>query len=269
VGFSQDASLSTADDRRMGLVLVEPAADGSPRKYQHESWTMAGWLGGLVLDERGNVYTVPAPRISLWDNPPEKQTILYRVEAESGVMAALLTLPAAQPPSAANPYGLMGLAYDCETRSLYVSSVAGSSRAAEAGRLFRVDVSGAAPRLAAQLDGVDAIGLGVFNAAQGKRLYFGSARTSEVRSVALDAAGGFSGAPRLEFNLAEHDPRGDDKARRLTFDLAGGLQVDAMKFNFNLVATSEHQQNRYRYRYDASTDTWVFLDLASVVKGGE
>lgn len=268
MGFSQNASLSTADDRRMGLVLVEPAADGSLRAYQHESWTLAGWLGGLVLDERGNIYAVPAPRISLWDNPPEKQTTLYRVDAESGVMAALLALPAAQPPSAANPYGLMGLTYDCETRSLYVSSVAGSSRAAEVGRLFRVEVGGAAPKLSAQLDGVDAIGLGVFNAAQGKRLYFGSARTSEVRSVALDEAGNFTGAPRREFDLAEHDPRGDDKARRLTFDPTGGLQVDGMKFNFNLVATSEHQQNRYRYRYDAAGDAWIFLEVAPVVKGG-
>jgi hypothetical protein len=183
-------------------------------------------------------------------------------------MAALLDLPAVRPPSQTNPYGLMGLAYDCQTRSLYLSSVAGSSRDMEAGRLFRVDLRGPAPQVAAQLDGVDAIGLGVFAGAQGKRLYFGSARTSEVRSVALDEAGDFTGAPRVELTLAEHDPRGDDKARRLTFDAAGTLRVDAMKFNFNLVATSEHRQNAYRYLYDRAKDAWVFQDMTSVVRGG-
>ncbi|MBL8056834.1 MAG: hypothetical protein JNK29_09055 [Anaerolineales bacterium] len=267
-GFSPNAALTTSDDRRMGLVLMEALADGRLQQYQHETWTLAGWLGGLVLTESGDVYVIPAPRVSLWDNPPEKSTILYRVDGQSGAMAAALTLPAAQPPAAANPFGLLGLTYDCETHSLYVSSVAGSSRSAEVGRLFRVDLSGAAPKLAAQLDGVDAIGVGVFNGAQGKRLYFGSARTSEVRSVALDAAGNFTGAPRLEFSLAEHDPRGDDKARRLSFDQSGGLQVEGLKFNFNLVATSEHRQNRYRYRYDPAADSWTFLDVTPVVKGG-
>ncbi len=266
-GFSLNSALTTSDDRRMGLVLIEAAADGSLRHYQDPTWTTAGWLGGIALTERGDVYVIPAPRISLWDNPPEKSTILYRVDGATGQMAPALTLPPAQPPSAANPYGLMGLAYDCETHSLYVSSVAGSSRQAEVGRLFRVEVSGAAPKLAAQLDGLDAIGLGVFNGVQAKRLYFGSARTSEVRSIALDAAGNFTGTPRFEFNLADQDPRGDDKARRLTFDPVGGLQVDGLKFNFNLVATSEHRQNRYRYRYNSAADAWDFVDLSSVAIG--
>jgi hypothetical protein len=181
VGFGGGAALSTTDDRLMGLVLVEPAAGGERRTYQHETWDDAGWLGGLALDEHGNIYTVPAPRISLWDNAPAAQTRLYRVDTDTGAMSVLLDLPAVRPPSQTNPFGLMGITYDCETRSLYVASVTGSSRDEEAGRLFRVDVSGPEPRVAAQLEGVDAIGVGVFSGAQEKRLYFGSARTSEVR----------------------------------------------------------------------------------------
>lgn len=268
IGFSSSAALSTTDDRLMGLALIEPTSDGERRTYQHETWDDAGWLGGLALDERGNIYAVPAPRISLWDNPPTEQTKLYRVDSDTGVMAVLLELPAASPPSQTNPFGLMGVTYDCETRSLYVSSVAGSSLEVEAGRLFRVDVSGPEATLAAHWPNVDAIGVGVFNGAQGKRLYFGSARTSEVRSIALDAQGNFTGAPRVEFSLAEYDPRGDDKARRLTFDSTGGLKVDGLKFNFNLVAGSEHRHNVYRFAYDSNTDRWQFLEMSSVLKGG-
>lgn len=268
------AALSTSDDRRMGLLLIEPDGAGGQRVYQHPSWDDAGWLGGVALDERGNVYVVPAPRISLFDNPPAAHTRLYRVDTDTGVLSVLLELPAAAPvastaPSQTNPYGLMGVTYDCETASLYVSSIAGSSRTAEVGRLFRIDVSGAQPKIAAQFEGVDAIGLGVFNGAKDKRLYFGSARTSEIRSVALDTRGDFFGGARVDFSLAEHDPRGDDKARRLTFSEAAGLRVDALKFNYNLVASSEHRQNMYRYAYDSNTDGWVFLEVRPVLKGGD
>jgi len=267
-GFDPNtAALSTSDDRRMGLVLIQPDGAGGQNVYQHPTWDDAGWLGGLTLDENGNVYVVPAPRISLLDNAPVKQTQLYRVDSATGELAVLLDLPAAAPPSQTNPYGLMGVTYDCETRSLYVSSIAGSTRAAEVGRLFRVEL-GAQPRVAAQFDGVDAIGLGVFNGRKDKRLYFGSARTSEVLSLALDARGNFTGPARVDFSLAEHDPRGDDKARRLTFSDAAGLRVDAVKFNYNLVASSEHRQNQYQYAYDSNTDGWVLLDVRTELQSG-
>lgn len=268
-GFdSRTAALSTSDDRRMGLLLIQPDEFGGQKVYQHPTWDDAGWLGGLALDERGHVYVVPAPRISMYDNPPQDQTKLYRVDTNSGEMALLMDLPAFQPPSQTNPFGLMGLTYDCETQSLYVSSIAGSSRTAEVGRLFRIDLSGNTPALADQLEKVDAIGLGVFNGSRDKRLYFGSARTSEIFSVALDAQGNFSGGPRLDFSLAPYDPRGDDKARRLTFSDGALLRVDALKFNFNLVATSEHLQNQYLFSYDANTDKWLFIEMKPVLKGG-
>jgi hypothetical protein len=69
--------------------------------------------------------------------------------------------------------------------------------------------------------------------------------------------------------LADYDPRGDDKARRLTFDSVGGLKVDGLKFNFNLVASSEHRQNEYRFAYEAASDSWRFLDVVSVLKTGD
>lgn len=267
-GFTSNALLSSTDPRRMGLVLLEADANGEVRTFQHATWDDAGWLGGLALDERGHVYVVPAPRISLQDNPLADQTTLYRVDSETGELAPWLQLPAARPPSQSNPFGLMGLAYDCDTHSLYVASVAGSGRSEEVGRIYRLDLSGPTPVIAAQWEGVDAIGLGVFVSPEGRRLYFGSARTPEVRSLALTAAGDFVGPARVEFSLADYEVRGDDRARRLTFNATGGLRVDAVKFNYNLVASTETRQNLYQFQYDTATGRWQFLDVSFVNKDG-
>lgn len=256
-GFGGQAALSTSEQRYTGLVLIEGAGTENPRVYQHPSWSSAGHLAPIQLDRRGNVFVVPAPQINVLENPAAEQNAVYRVDGASGEMARYVELPAAAPPSDQNPFGALGLAYDCDTDSLYASSVAGSTRRDEVGRIFRVDAQ--SPKVLTQRDGVDAMGVGVFNGRDGKRLYYGLARAPEIWSIALDAAGDFTGEPRLELSLEGLGPRGDDKARRIRFD-GTELTVHAIEFNFNLVAPTEKQETLYRFGYDAADDRWVPLE---------
>lgn len=256
LGYDESAVLDTQGNRK-GLVLYSRPASPEQQPadvYQHPTWDDAGYLGQTVTDKFGNIYAAPAPRISLFDNPPELQNTLYKIDANTGVMAAFLSLPWAAAPSPANPYGLLGLAYDCDTHSLYASSVAGSTRLREAGRIFHIDLN--TGRVASQLEAIDAFGLAVFNGVSGKRLYFGSARHSEIRSVALAEDGRFAGVPRLEVSLAGWGPAGDDKARRLDFTTRNTLIVRGVEFNFNLIARSDRPQTTYTLNYDPNTDTW-------------
>lgn len=258
LGYDESAVLDTqAGENRKGLVLYSRPASAEQQPtdvYQHPTWDDAGYLGQTTTDKFGNIYAAPAPRISLFDNPPELQNTLYKIDANTGVMAAFLSLPWAAAPSPANPYGLLGLAYDCDTHSLYASSVAGSTRLSEVGRIFHIELN--TGRVASQLDATDAFGLAVFNGISGKRLYFGSARASEIRSVALAEDGRFAGAPRLEISLAGWGPAGDDKARRLDFTTRNALIVRGVEFNFNLIARSDRPQTTYTLNYDPNTDTW-------------
>ena len=86
-------------------------------------------------------------------------------------------------------------------------------------------------------------------------LYFGAARVSEVRSVALDGRGDFAGKPRLEYSMVGLGVEGDEKARRIIFS-NNTMLIRAMEFEFNLIATSERQQTEYQLRYDTSVDAW-------------
>lgn len=256
VGFdSQTAVLSTSERTIMGLVLYDI---NNPQlgAYQHPSWKEAGYLGHVILDGKGDVYVYPAPRVSLIDNPPEKQNILYRVDGATGVMAPWLELPSAQPPTNENPFGLMGLAYDCETNTLYAASVAGSTRQQELGRIFRISL--AEGKVLSSYDNVDAFGINIYKGSTGKRLYFASARTTDVRSIALDWQGEFAGSERLDGSLAGLGPVGDDRGRRIRYDRDGNMTVTGMEFRYNLVAQSETRQTDYLFTYDKNSDTWRY-----------
>lgn len=260
LGFGRSTLLSTAERTVKGLILIEPgSADQPPRTYQHPSWTMAGYLGPNAFDAKGNLYVAPAPRVSLNDNPPEKQNTIYKVDGETGEMSAYITLPVAAPITLRNPYGVMGLAYDCETNSLYATSVAGSTRNDMVGRVFRIDAD--TGKITSQLDQLDGIGVSVFNTTQGKRVYVGSARTQDVLSAPLNAQGDFAGAPVVEFSLAGLGPDGNDKARKISFDKANQMMVNGTKFNYNLAPPAAQQRPvTYRYRYDPATQRWSYVD---------
>ena len=265
LGFSRSTLLSTASRTVKGLVIIEPPATGSsakPRTYQHPSWTMAGYLGPDAVDQSGNIFVAPAPRVNLIDNPPERANIIYKVESATGVMTRFLDLPYAQAPSLTNPFGILGLTYDCDTNSLYATSVAGSTRQEELGRLYRIDLN--TGQVASQVNGIDAIGLAVFNGTHGKRLYFGSARTQDVRSIELDINGNFYGQPRTEFSLAGLGPDGNDRARKISFDRTGAMTVNGTKFAFNLAPPpAQATAAAYTFHYDAANDAWTFSEAAA------
>ena len=255
LGFSINAGLSTSSPDLKGMVLIEPATvTQTARFYQHPTWTMAGYLGHMVFDPAGNVYTFPAPRVSLIDNPPEQQNKIYHVNTDSGVMTTFITLTAAAPPSPENPFGVLGLAYDCDTTSLYATSVAGSTRAAETGKLARIDLSSA--RVITEATGIDAIGVTVYNTPTGKRLYFGRARSADVDSIALDGEGNFVGEAQYELSL----PDPSYKAWRINFTPEGVMQIRGLQFDFNLIATGERDEVQYKFGLDAATGGWQLIE---------
>lgn len=252
---SPNASFSTSERWTMGLVVADP----SGLRYRHPSWDDAGWLGPILLDGQGQVWVAPVPKINLQENPPHLQNQLWRIAADDETLRPVLDLPAPMPPSPQNPYGILGLALDCETDSIYVSSVMGSDRTQVRGTIWQIDTR--TGQIRSQWDAVDAMGLVVFRGRTGKRLVYALARVPEVHSVALDDAGAVRGVPRLEFSLAGWGPRGDDRGRRLRIEADGSLRVDGIEFSFNLVAPTEKQETVYRYRYQPDTDRFRLAQI--------
>lgn len=250
-GFSNKSVFSTVEKGVKGAIMIEPDASGqATRSYQNPTWADAGYLGHVVFDRHGNGYTFPAPYVSLIDNPPDLQNIIYRIDSATEVMTRFITITAAAPLSTQNPFGIMGLTYDCDSESLYASSVAGSTRSNEVGKIVRVDLI--TKQIAFEYQNVDAFGLGVYIGPTGKRLYYGATREPTVYSIAVDENGDLNGEPQAELTI----PDSNFKARRILFDRDGTMQVRTRPFDYNLIVTSERPEKLYRFRYDATTKKW-------------
>jgi len=264
-------AFSTAEKRYMGLVLIElaekPAAGEQPdlnnaraRYYQHPSWKSAGYLASITLDRLGNAYAIPAPHISLLYNHPQQQNKIYRVDSKTGVMLPWMQLPVQGAKTLQNPYGLLGLTYDCADGSIFAATVAGSTRTSEQGVLLHIRTSD--KKVLDTLKGIDAMGLAVFQGVKGeRRLYFGKIRTGEVYSVGIGADGKFvRGSVRLECSVSGIGPRGDDAPRKIRFD-RDLMIVNGIAFNYNLQASSEKPETVYVYLRDPSAKTWQLINI--------
>jgi hypothetical protein len=242
-------AFSTSERKVMGLNLVEISqqANQPNRTYQHPSWKKAGWLGPIVITEKGEVWVAPVPIVNVLHNKIEEQKRLWKVNAQTAEMTMVLDLPSLSPPNQENPFGILGMAYDCDNGMLYVTSVAGSTRKAELGSIFAINSKDLS--IVGRIDSVDAMGVGVGTVAGEKRLYFGKTRSGEIMSVALSDTGNFSGSPQTVFSLEGLGPRGDDHARKIRFSPDGKMLIQGVEFYYNLTAPTEKQETNYRFTF--------------------
>lgn len=213
-GFKpQHSYLNTSEVRRRGLVLVEKLPNGPQRVFQHPSWTKAGALGGMIFDEVGNVFTYPAPHVQLTYNPHEQTNTIFKADKTSGEMAPWFDLPRPQANASENPYGIIGIAYSCFSKSLYVSSVYGSTRLKTKGALYILNL--ASRTVIDSLSDFDGFGLAVVQIDSKNLLLAGSARNSDLYAIPLTAEGRFMGRPYSIASITGLGPRGDDKIKKL------------------------------------------------------
>jgi hypothetical protein len=251
-------AFSTSENREKGLWLINATVspDAANRKiYQDTSWKMAGWLGPLLTDKKGNIWCAPVPVINVLDNKPEDQNKLYRVDATTGKMELFIELPK-EKSTIENPYGILGLAYNCEANVLYVSSVAGSTRNQQNGKIYCIDVVN--KTIQSTLNCGDAFGIGVSFKDGFRKLYFGSARNSNIYSIGLKENGSFLGESIEAFSIDGLGPRGDDKAKKIREDKNGNLTISGYEFNFNLTAPTEKQETLYNFSFDSNNEKWVY-----------
>jgi len=255
-------ALSTDETSVRGLCLIDVRQKYSRSNppFQHESWDDYGNLSTILRDPNGNCYVFGAPSVNVLYNDPLKQNTLLRVDKDSGIMAPWMEFNAGPKNTSLNPFGLLGIAYDCKTFTMYASSVYHSDRKNEKGIIYHFNPE--SKKILGQLADIDAIGLQVFEIGTERILLIGKARTSDVYSIKLAPDGGFVGKPKLAFTIEGLGPRGDDKVRKFHIDAkTGDLLVFGTEFYFNLIAPSQDQASTYRFRYDNAKKKWAFIKI--------
>lgn len=255
---------SVAEKGVTGLSLIQFPGKGVRYKmFRLPSWEAAGHLGAVITDKNGNSYVIPRPFINTLKNNPEDQNTIYKINTADGQMQEYIRLKPAKAPGPVNPFGLMGLVFDCENEIIYASSVAGSDAGQEQGCIYAIQ-TGDDPKVIATLTGVDPMGVGVCYFNGRKSLFYGKARSSEIYSIELSPDGSFAGDPEKVLTLALLGERGDDKPRKIRFDNHGNLIASGVSFNFNLANSADKLENIYTFQYNLQTGIW---DLRNIRKG--
>lgn len=237
IGFSKRSLVDTTSTHRVGLMVIDVNAQGQRgRTTQHESWSRAGFLGRVQRDRDGHLYTYPAPSVTLVHNPVDKANIIYRVDSETGIMAAFAEVPKEAPATEQNPFGLLALALDCEANALYAASVYGSTASSEKGVIARIDL--ATKNVTILKRDVDALSLLVAVDRRGKRLYVGTARDNAMVSYGFKPDGTLADDEAIEIKFDTLKSALDKRPRVLRVDLRGLLYVRAIPFDYNLAARS-------------------------------
>ncbi len=240
-----------------GIIIMEARKNG--QRLKRKGWSKAGVLGPYTLDKNGTIYTAPIPFVSLKERPPSFYNRLYMLDGETGRMSRFMSVPNARKPTENNPYGIVGLAYDCSNHSIYIASLGGSDAQNEVGRIFHVDLR--TKKILHVLEGFDALGIGLFTTKYGKKLYLGSARTPEVFAIQLSLSGDFVGDPSFAFSLAALEGGSSDRAHRIRFMNGNRMTVKGIEFSYSLMAASDPQRNIYMFDYDEATDSWKFDEV--------
>ena len=248
---------SRQQDGSMGLLIRDFAKKDT--SWQHKSWEKSGYIGAFDRDKQGHIYVVPMPYVSLLVNKPEEQNQIYRIDSSTAKMSLFMKLPTKTQPNARNPFGAMGLFYDCDTNSLYVSSLAGSQPMKEMGVIYQIDLK--TKKIVSKLENTDAIGIGVFNDETGKKLYFGSARNSNLFSIALDNEGHFSGEKRYELSLSQIKGGDSTVIKKVQFAKKNSqfyMILKEIEFGFRLLAENNTHKKKYNFQRDKTSHKWVF-----------
>ncbi len=260
--------LSTSEKNAIGISLVvfeKKSGETSPNPqtpkqevYQHPSWKEAGYLSTITLDRQGNIYAIPAPLISMFYNKTEKLNTVYQIDAKTGEMSEWKSLPFYGKPGYTNPFGLLGITYDCLQQTMAVGSVAGSDRYNERGVIYLLDVR--SKKITDTLRNTDVMGLAFALDEKGnKRLYFGKTRTGEIYSVQVNSAGKWiRKSKRKELTLEGYGPRGDDKARKIKFS-GNQMVISGTAFNYNLQASSEKPETVYTFIWLPKEQKWGLI----------
>ncbi|MCC7029508.1 MAG: hypothetical protein IT257_04320 [Chitinophagaceae bacterium] len=254
------AAFSSSVNNVKGIVLLQAVAgfQDSFVRYQHPSWAQFGWMGSITADDSGNIYTAPIPFVNNLEHTLSNINSIYKIDQQTGEMELFYSLPKPDSVAGVIPFGVMGLYYDPHARKLYAASIAGSTRDEEKGKIYVIDI--AKKEVTDQLDGVDAMAVFVGGITGEKKLYFGTCRNPELRSVLLSKSGHIVSKMQTELSLEGIGPRGNDKARRVRYDQKGNLLIYGIEFDYSLAANSNRVETLYKFTYSAGEKKWVLSE---------
>lgn len=249
-GLPQSSGFNTLSRQEVGLALTYDK-DGKQMQYIDPTYDNFGNFGVIVYDQFGNTYVNSVPFIDLLENKPSKRNTIYKVDTNSGQLAEWASLPLEhQDTDGQQPYGIVGMFYDCQRSEMVVSSLTGTTEQEQKGSLWRINIlSGEATKLG---EGEDYLGVAIGTGLNSKDRYLLAGSTvNPVVEVSRYADGKLEG----EFgSLLTYHPEGlfvDARVKKFRQTEAGTeLNLALTPFDYSLRATAENREERLLFKFN-------------------
>lgn len=244
----QNASFETNNKEKYGLnLLIRNANNEIIETIQDESWKIGGVLGNFVFDANSNIYLVPTPSINTLRNKENKRNTVYKVDATTGKMEEYIDIKANTDDYKQNPFGLMGIAINCQTKTMYLSSVSGSNPQTEKGAVFSVNLQSKEQKKI--LENKDIYGIGV------TKTHLLLAPVGEPVILSLEQAN-TNQKPKTEFRIDySQSIRITDIVKKIKVIDEQTLSLSAIPFAYSL-APINAQLGETVVNYQFKNNTW-------------
>ena len=136
-------------------------------------WEQYEHFSTYSVDDKGNIFLVPTPFISIYPTTFNLQKNIYTLDSETGKISIFMHFESVDP-SAQNPYGINAITFDCDDKTLWAATIDSSNYRLQKGRIFHISTQ--EKRVLAEIPTIDALSLATLKTNKEKYLLVGSAR---------------------------------------------------------------------------------------------
>ncbi len=214
----------------------------------NKQWGEYGHFGTYTLSDNGDIYLAPMPFISIKENTFDLQKNLYKLDTRTGKLSIFMHFDDVHP-SSSNPFGVASVIFDCDNKSLWVSTIDETNYNKELGVIMNINPI--TKEIMQQQENFDALTLVILNTDKGRFLLAGSAKRNSLFAFPIKNNKLQSPIELLEL------PDSNERIRKIKITGKNTLELQAVKFSYSLIAQSaERRRAEYVVKYDTETKEW-------------
>jgi len=220
------------------------------KKVLHpKQWEQYEHFSTYTVDEKGNIYLVPTPFISIRPTTFNLQKNIYRLDSNTGKLSIFMHFDDISP-SPNNPYGINAITYDCEDKTLWIAAIDESDYQSQKGVIYHIDPK--TQTLLQRIEGFDVLTMKIIKSEKGKNLLVGSARDNGLYVYAVKN-GQATEVPEKLLELSS----GNEHIRKIKIKGKNQLEIQAIPFSYALIAqTAKKDRIYYDAVWDSKLEKW-------------
>jgi len=196
-----------------------------------KEWEKYGNLSTYTLDDKGNLYLIPMPFISIKKDTFDLQKNIYILHGNNGHIDVWMHFDDIKP-NASNPYGLISIDYDGDDDVMFVSAIDESTYQKQNGIIYVIDIK--TKKILQKIDGFDALSIKYLKSLDGKKyLLAGSTRDNGLYLFEFENKRLTKKSTKLLDieNSTQH-------IRKIKIIAKNMLELQTIKFSYSLIARS-------------------------------